>query len=261
MENLNTQTKAWINLMAFLISLGVNALGALGQFNGMSQKAISDKYHTLITPAPITFSIWSIIYLLLLITLIVMIIKAKDKAYKKMIDILSPIFLISCFFNMLWIVSFSYEKIGISTLLIFGLLFSLTTINKKLLQHKREIPYRLASITFGLYAGWVTIATVVNIASYLVSISWNGLGIDPIIWAPMTLIISLVIVTAIKMNLKNALYSLPVAWAFFGILMEIDRLADPLNYGPYMKPVIMVGIFFLLYLSIKQFKQNNYDAI
>lgn len=48
---------------------------------------------------------------------------------------------------------------------------------------------------------------------------------------------------------------------FFGILMEIDRLADSLNYGPYMKPVIMVGIFFLLFLSIKQFKQNNYDVI
>lgn len=261
MKNINSKIKPWINLIVFFITLGINSLGSLGLINGMSQKAVSDKYHTLITPSPITFSIWGLIYTLLLISLIMMIIKEKDIAYKRVIDIFTPIFLISCIFNILWIISFSYEKIGASTLFIFGLFISLTSINKKLSQHKREIPNKLLNSTFGLYAGWLMIATVVNIAAFLVSVSWRGLGISPIILAPIILVISLILVILINKNLKNAVFPLPVGWAYFGILMESKRLGDHIDYGPYMKPVIVIGIVVLLCLSIIQFKRNNYCVI
>lgn len=66
---------AWVNLFFLIITLIVNAMGALGYINGLSQKEISDKYLTLITPSPSTFSIWSVIYTLLIISLIVMIVK------------------------------------------------------------------------------------------------------------------------------------------------------------------------------------------
>ena len=79
----NTKTKSLVNLIAFILTLFINALGSLGYINGMSQKAISDKYHTLITPAPFTFSIWGLIYLLVLFSLIMMIIKEKEYRCKK----------------------------------------------------------------------------------------------------------------------------------------------------------------------------------
>ena len=129
MKNMKTKTKTWINLIVFLVMIAFNTLGAFGFINGMSQKEVSDKFHTLITPAPLTFSIWGVIYTLLLITLIVMIVKEKEETYKKLIDIFTPLFLLSSLFNILWIVSFSYEKIGISTIFIFALLISLTLIN------------------------------------------------------------------------------------------------------------------------------------
>lgn len=69
----------------------------------MSQKAISDKYHTLITPAPFTFSIWGIIYLLVLLSLIMMIAKEKETKVKILINIFTPIFLLSSILNILWI--------------------------------------------------------------------------------------------------------------------------------------------------------------
>ncbi len=49
----------------FFLTLIINAFGAFGLINGFSQNEVSDMYQTLITPAPSTFSIWSVLYLLL----------------------------------------------------------------------------------------------------------------------------------------------------------------------------------------------------
>ena len=57
-----------VDFLAFGAMIFINFLGASGFFNGMSQAAISDHYPTLITPAGFTFSIWGIIYSLLIYT-------------------------------------------------------------------------------------------------------------------------------------------------------------------------------------------------
>ncbi len=261
MKNMRTKAKSWINLIAFLITIAINGLGASGLINGMSQKDISNEYHTLITPAPFTFGIWGLIYSLVLLTLIMMIVKEKDTDVKKLINIFTPVFLLTSLFNISWIVTFSYEKIGISTILILALLISLTTIDKRLFEHRDEVPYKLTGLTFGLYAGWLTIATVVNISAFLVSIDWNGFGIADTVWAPIILLIALIIVILININLKNAAYPLPAAWAFFGILKESERLASDINYGPYIKPATIIGVVVLLIASIVQLKNNNYSVI
>ena len=63
-----------------------------------------------------------------------LIIKEKETNVKKLINIFKPIYLLSSIFNILWVVTFSYEIIGISTVLLFMLLISLTTINKSWLK-------------------------------------------------------------------------------------------------------------------------------
>ena len=58
--------KAWSNAILLAVTLVINTLGAIGFINGLSQKQISDMYVTLITPSPSTFSIWGVIYSLLI---------------------------------------------------------------------------------------------------------------------------------------------------------------------------------------------------
>ncbi|MER2063917.1 MAG: hypothetical protein ABS873_04650 [Alkalibacterium sp.] len=71
---MKTKTKAWISAGLLALTLIINAMGAFGWINDMSQQEVSDMYPTLITPAPSTFSIWSVIYTLLIISIIVMLI-------------------------------------------------------------------------------------------------------------------------------------------------------------------------------------------
>ena len=249
MKQISTKAKSWINLIVFLITLIFNYLTASGFINGMSQKVVSNKYNTLITPAGFAFSIWGIIYSLIGISLIYMLVKGAETKVKNLIGILTPIILFNFLFNILWNISFSYEKIGFSTIFISLILISLILINKKLYIHRKEIEYRLTSIAFGIYAGWITIASFVNLLAFLASVNWNGFGI--------------IIVISILINIKlnNAVYFLPIAWAIFGIVIKINTAENTVIYGPYMMPLGIVGIVILILLSIIQFKKNKYCVI
>ena len=52
-------------VITFVIMVTVNALSALLPLNGITPGEVSDSYPNLFAPAGITFSIWSLIYLLL----------------------------------------------------------------------------------------------------------------------------------------------------------------------------------------------------
>lgn len=144
--------QAWINAIIFVVTLAVNALGALGLINGLSQKEISDMYVTLITPSPATFSIWSVIYTLLIISVIMMVVKQSDRYYEKAVDEISLLFRLSSILNIAWIVSFSFVLVEISVLFIFAFVITLALLNMRLLKIQ-ESRRRLLPLTFGIYNG------------------------------------------------------------------------------------------------------------
>ena len=207
---------AWINGLFLIITLVVNTLGAIGLINGLSQKEISDKYITLITPSPSTFSIWSVIYTLLIISMVMMIVRKKDSYYQNAIDEISILFRVSCILNIVWIILFSYLQIGLSSLFILGFVITLALICLKLkkIQTRRRF---LLPLTFGLYTGWLMIATVVNVAAALVKLEWGGFGIGHETWAVIILIVSVLLVYLVLHSNRNAVFPLPVAWAYLGI--------------------------------------------
>ena len=252
--------KAWINLIFLVVTLAINTLGALGIINGLSQKEISDMYLTLITPSPSTFNIWSVIYSLLIISIIVMIVKKKDPYYERAIDRISILFWVSCILNIAWIVAFSYLQIELSVLLIFGLVISLSIICLKLLKIQEGKRW-LLPLSFGIYTGWLFIATVVNIAAMLVKLEWDGFGIADNIWAIVILIIAVVLVFLVLMKNRNAAFPLPIAWAYFGIF---QFLKAPQGFnGEYalLQTIALMGMFVLISAAAIQFFKNNYSLL
>lgn len=257
---MKTAKKAWINAILLAVTLVVNALGALGIFNGTSQGEVAKMYPTLITPSPFTFSIWSVIYALLIISVIVMIIKQNDPYYESAINEISTLFWISCLLNCAWIIVFSYLLIEVSVLLIFSLAITLAIICTKLLeihQHKRW----LLPVSFGLYAGWLLIATVVNIATMLVKWEWNGFGLSAQTWAVIVLIASILLAAFVIIKIRNAVFPLPIAWAYFGIFLN---LKSPNGYnGEYglLQNIAIIGAIILVIFAVIQFIINRYAVL
>ena len=256
---MNRTKKSYINAVLLVITLMINFMGAIGLINGTSQKEVSDRYFTLITPAPITFSIWSVIYPLLIISIIVMIVKKNDSYYQKAVDEISELFWISCLMNIAWIISFSYLQIGTSVIFILLLLITLLLILQRVTKI-HDGKHFLLPLTFGLYGGWLFIATIVNIAAWLVNIEWNGFGIPNMIWAISILIIAVALVYTILSTNKNAVFPLPVAWAYLGIYLSLKSL----NYrGEYdiLQFVSLAGMIVLIGMSAIQFYRNGFAIL
>ncbi|WP_418790893.1 TspO/MBR family protein [Phosphitispora sp. TUW77] len=252
--------KAWINGLFLVITLVINTLGALGLINGLSQKQISDMYVTLITPSPATFSIWSLIYSLLLISVIIMIVKIGDPYYYSAVNQITALFRISCIFNIAWTVAFSYMQIELSVLFILGFVITLSLICRKLLKIQDGKRW-LLPLSFGIYTGWLFIATVVNIAAALVKLKWNGFGIADDIWAMIILIIAVLLVIAILSKNRNAAFPIPVAWAYFGIYQYLKAPEGFKGQFGLLQIIALAGTTALIGVSIIQLYRNHFTLL
>lgn len=244
---MNSRKKSLISLMLFLLTLVVNFLGSQGYINGNSQKDVSDKYLTLITPAPSTFAIWGLIYVLLLAFIIRMFISWKQPYYQKLTHKISPLLWLSFLFNMLWIVAFSYEWIGLSLAFIAGLLVSLCLICL-IIGYGRADKW-FPRLVMGIYTGWLVIATLANVALFLVKIQWQGLGISQIIWAMIMLGIGIALAILLSFGLKNPFLPWPIAWAYFGIYRFHKSMEGFGGIYPQISTVALIGIGILLIVS------------
>lgn len=254
-------TTVWniLNMIFLLATLGVNYLGASGFFNGMSQKDVSDKYTTLLTPAGFAFSIWGVIYTLVFISLVYFIVKRKNVKVSQLVNAISPLFVISSLLNMGWIIAFSYELIGLSTLFILGMVISLLLIVEKIYKNRADTPYTLIGLSFTLYSTWVFIASILNVAVFLVKQDWGGFGISDSLWTIIIIIVAIALPLIYMRFYKNAVFPISLAWAFLGIYSSYSsgRLEPPM--GSFIQILLLLGIGIFIVAIIITFIKNNYS--
>lgn len=247
-----------VNLLVFFATLGVNYLGASGFFNGMGQAAVSKKYQTLLTPNNFAFSIWGFIYALVFATLIYLFIKRKDPAVAKLIGRVSGLFVVSSLCNMAWMVAFSYERVGLSTLFIVGILVTLMTIVHRVYNAQADVPFTLAGTAFSLYASWVFVATILNSAIFLVQQGADGFGISSSVWTITVLVIIVAVVLGYVLRYRNAVFPIAIAWAYFGIYSSYTNGLVAPSMAPIIQMVLLFGIAVFIALIGYSFFKNNY---
>ena len=75
-------------------------------------------------------------------------------------------------------------------------------------------------LPFSVYLGWITVASIANVATTLVSLNWNGAGISAEIWAILVVAVALVITALMLITRKDIAYSLVIIWALVGIAIK-----------------------------------------
>jgi len=80
-------------------------------------------------------------------------------------------------------------------------------------------------LPFSTYLGGITIASIANVATTLVSINWDGFGINPEAWASLIIIVALLISLIVTVNKKDVAFGLVIVWAFTGIAAA--QIANP----------------------------------
>jgi benzodiazapine receptor len=212
----------WLNILAFLFTVLVNGLaGSTTILGGKNTAQISDANPTLITPAGYVFSIWGVIYILLGVFVVFQALPSeKGKDYQKRIGWL---FVLSSLLNIVWLFLWQFEYLSLSVVLMFLLLATLISIYLRLNIGKSTAPLReklAVHVPFSVYLGWITIASIANVAVTLVSVNWDGFGINPETWATLIVIIALLITLIVIATRKDVAYGLVIIWALVGIAVK-----------------------------------------
>jgi len=215
----NSSLLKWVNVLAFILTVLVNGLaGSTTILGGKDTAQISDANPTLITPAGYVFSIWGVIYVLLGIFVVFQALPSeKGKDYKKSIGWL---FVLSSIFNIAWLFLWQFEYLSLSVVLMFLLLASLISIYLRLSIGKSKVGFReklAIHVPFSVYLGWITIASIANVAVTLVSVNWDGFGISPETWATLIIVVALLITMLVLATRKDIAYGLVIVYALVGI--------------------------------------------
>lgn len=217
---------------------------------------VSDSIRSLFTPAGYAFSIWGLIYLLLLGFSIYqgasLFKKGKEDAFVEKIGIW---FIVSCIANCCWIFSWIYGYTGLSCIFIFLLLISLLKIvlNLNLNLHKvSTAKFTFLYLPFIIYSGWVTVASVANVSSYLVKIGWNGFGISDEIWTIFMIVIAVLINFTVLFKRNMSAFALVGSWALIAIGVANQTTQITVSFTAFI-----AAIFLLILVAIQLFKKRK----
>lgn len=244
--------------LSYLFMITVNALANILPLNGLNTGEISDSYPNLFAPAGFTFSIWGIIYLLLGLFVIYQWKKTSSFSRFSHKDLLSKLrvpFIVTSLLNSLWLFSWHYQQIGLSTVFMLGLLITLIyadSLFEKVRLSKKEIAF--LHVPFSVYFGWITVATVANITITLVKFDWDGFGLAPEIWTILVLIITCVIASIVIYTKTDFAYGAVIVWAYIGIAAKhLQSDGWDGNY-PFVLAAIYATLGVILIVSTSAFQ-------
>jgi hypothetical protein len=230
----------FLNLLLFAGMIVMNYLATSLPLNNKTTGELSDSFPNLFVPAGLTFAIWGVIYLLVA-AFCVFQFTGKNQL---MIAQISWAFAATCVLNALWIVFWHYGKLPLSLLVMVSLLGCLIYINMTI----RELPLGIMKAAFGVYLGWICIATIANVVTLLVNYQWNGFGISEEVWTIIMISIGALIVFVTIYQLNNPFIGLSVIWAFTGIILkrqhDFKSIVITAAIGILIVTIITVIMFF-----------------
>lgn len=209
-------------LVGFIVMVTLNALANILPINGVNTGEVSDTYFNLFAPAPITFAIWGLIYLLLGAYSLYQLKIVHDLSVRQnLMDDISIVYGVSSFANAAWILAWHYEMFLLSIALIVLVLICLIIINNEIKYGSlRGWDHLLIKAPFGIYFGWITVATIANVTTYLVSINFDGFDLSLSVWTLIILGVSLLISISTMISYKNLFYGAALLWSYAGILIK-----------------------------------------
>lgn len=229
----------WIAMIAVIV---VNVLSNTLPINGQTAADISDRLEVLFTPAGYVFSIWSLIYVLLVIWLITIYRKVKDNRFNGKVGIL---FIISCIFNIAWLFRRHYEQFILSIIVMFFLLFTLIAIYK---QYKNNETGFSERFPFSFYLAWLSVATIANV-SYVLKYNGVDLGISEVVGSLVLVGVAVILGYLAVAISKDIFFTLVIVWALVGIAVKTDDAT--MQYGTIVLTIILIIVALIHYMRMK----------
>ncbi len=225
---------AIVNLLSVVLVLAVNGLSQAQRWNDTTIGEQSDQYENLFTPAGYAFSIWGLIFIMLLAYGIFQIRRAFFSNKKSpFIEQTGWWFAIANILNAAWVVAFTYEYIGLSVVIMIGILSSLLLVIWRTNMERWDAPIEVIAFVWWpicIYSGWIAVATIANFSAFFSSIGWTGGALTEVVWT-MVMITIAVLLNVLMVWLRNMREFAAVAiWAFVAIFIRHKDQYESIAY-------------------------------
>jgi len=227
------------NFIAFTWSV----LSGFFSWNGNTIADVSYKYPTYITPADFTFSIWGIIFFLLLLFSFCQLFRYYRITHE--VQATGPWFLIACLTQGAWTVAWCYERLTLAAILMFVIFLSLAKLNASLYAAARPVQF-----PFTLWFGWITGATLISL---VIAMYYDyGLPMNNV-YASVSLVTVLGLLGIFWLCASRELgFAASVTWTSFGIYMA--------NYHHTINVVALTVTIILLVLMLLTIARLWFDS-
>ncbi|MBW4651184.1 MAG: tryptophan-rich sensory protein [Kastovskya adunca ATA6-11-RM4] len=210
-------------LIAILAAFGVNVYANIAPPSGLTIGEISSTFfgEVPIIPADYAFAIWGLIYLGLISFGVYQVLPAQRQNPR--LRRMGYLLVLASVFQIVWVFVFQYQMFVLSVVAMLGILLSLIGAYVRLeivKERVSRIEKWLVDRPLSIYLAWISVATIVNVASTLDYQGWDGWGISPQGWTVVLLIIGAVIATTLRLRRADVAYPLVFIWAYVAIAVR-----------------------------------------
>lgn len=210
--------RQFVNALSVAATIVINILANALPFNGQNTGEISDRFQVYFVPAGYVFAIWGLVYIGWIAFAVYQLLPAQRENPR--LQRLGYWFALSGVFNSAWLLCWHYNLFGLSVLVMLALLGTLIVSYLKLDVGRATVSSAArwcVDAPVSVYLGWITVATVANVTSWLFSINWSGWGIPAPTWAVIMLLVASLLGLLMALNRRDAGYLFVLVWAFAGI--------------------------------------------
>jgi hypothetical protein len=214
-----------LNIIAYVVTLVINFLSQAGPGSGIelfpnTVQDLANSRAVLFLPANYVFGIWGLIYTALGAYVIYQALPSQRSS--RVHSAIGWWFIVTCAANSIWLVLFLYDLVAASTLAMLALLGALIVIYLRLGIGRAAVSrgeYWAVHFGFSVYLGWITVATVANIATalYQAGAETSFLGIPADLWTLAVMAVAALIAGAMLLRHRDVAFAGVVVWALIGI--------------------------------------------
>ena len=217
-------------VVVYVVTVAVNGAANALPINGQTTASISDRFDVLVIPAGYVFAIWGVIYVLLGAFTIDQ--ARPSRAADPTLRRLGWLPALTGVLNTSWLLLFQYEWFALTVPVMVALLVTLIGVNAITFADRERLTGAArwtVRLPFSVYLGWITVATIANIAQALDAVGFDGFGIDPPVIASAVLLVGIAIAVTFVRRFADVAYGLVIVWAYAGIVVkEIDTPLVPI---------------------------------
>lgn len=209
-------------LSAVIIALLVNTLSNFFPLGGQNVGEISNTVleGVLITPANYAFAIWGLIYLGLIAYGVYQL--RPPQRDNPNLRRVSGLLIAASAAQIVWIFCFTLRLFALSIVPMLVILLSLVGAYLNLGTGEARPTRRrrwLAQIPFSVYLGWISVATIVNVAAALYVTGWE-LGFSDAGWTAIMVGVAAVLGGVVAWRARDLAFVLVFVWAFVAIAVR-----------------------------------------